>query len=329
MAVLKISVAMCTYNGARFIREQLESILGQTRVPDEIVICDDGSVDDTLGVARETLAGFSGRVQLVANPENLGFAKNFEKAISLCGGDIIFLSDQDDVWQRDKLEKMCAIFAERDDVILAFHDSALVDSQLRPLQPSFWACMLPPFHPEEFECGDYRHLFMVNMVQGSACAFRRALFAAAAPLPPEAYHDEWLALTAIGHGQMLPIRETLMQYRQGNNVIGGMHPSLLGRIYGWLTRFHRKAEVRMGDLRRREAVLQAAQERFASGWTEEEREALDFYLHFIRERFALFEHCQLSHLHPQAYRRAYRERGRYFLLKDLCIALCRIGRATR
>lgn len=81
---------MCTYNGARFIREQLESILGQTRVPDEIVICDDGSADDTLGVARETLAGFSGRVQLVANPENLGFAKNFEKAISLCGGGYYF-----------------------------------------------------------------------------------------------------------------------------------------------------------------------------------------------------------------------------------------------
>lgn len=101
-----ISVAMCTFNGEKYIKEQIESIINQSLVPDEIVICDDCSKDNTLNIIKETLDNWPGKVQLVVNEKNLGYRKNFEKSISLCNGDIIFLSDQDDVWNRNKIEIM-------------------------------------------------------------------------------------------------------------------------------------------------------------------------------------------------------------------------------
>src|SRR6266567_6944512 len=103
MSKSRISVAMCTYNGARFLREQLESIAAQSRLPDELVVCDDGSTDETV----ETIKAFVGRapfaVRLEINSKNLGSTKNFEKAIGLCEGEIIALADQDDVWKPQKL----------------------------------------------------------------------------------------------------------------------------------------------------------------------------------------------------------------------------------
>jgi len=105
---MKTSVALCTYNGEKFLARQLDSILSQTRLPDEIVICDDGSRDGTM----EILRCYENRgipLRICANEENLGFAGNFRKCISLCTGDVIFLCDQDDVWHETKVEQLCAI----------------------------------------------------------------------------------------------------------------------------------------------------------------------------------------------------------------------------
>ena len=99
---MRISVAMCTYNGADFLPAQLESILAQSRKPDQIVVCDDGSTDET----RALLQGFEKEspdvILLRFNKKNLGSIRNFEQAIQLCNGDIIALSDQDDVWRQDR-----------------------------------------------------------------------------------------------------------------------------------------------------------------------------------------------------------------------------------
>src|SRR5882762_9087557 len=100
---MKISIAMCTYNGARYLREQLDSIAAQTRPPSELIVCDDNSLDET----REIVAGFAASapfpVRLGVNEQNLGSIRNFERAIKLCEGDLIALSDQDDVWLPEKL----------------------------------------------------------------------------------------------------------------------------------------------------------------------------------------------------------------------------------
>src|SRR6476620_1984679 len=107
---MKISVAMCTYNGGRFISEQLQSIIDQELPVDEIVICDDGSKDDTFAVIEKFQTTFPGLIKLHINEVNLRVNKNFEKAISLCKGDFIFLSDQDDVWRKDKTKKILEVF---------------------------------------------------------------------------------------------------------------------------------------------------------------------------------------------------------------------------
>ena len=98
------SVAICTYNGAKYLTEQLESILAQETPVDEIIICDDGSTDGTPLLLKEYHDQFPKLFRLFFNAENLGYVRNFEQALSLCTKDIIFLCDQDDVWFSDKIE---------------------------------------------------------------------------------------------------------------------------------------------------------------------------------------------------------------------------------
>ncbi len=228
-----ISVAMCTYNGEKFLGEQLESIFLQTCPPDEIIICDDNSQDNTVQVAKSLLNKWNGSWKLIQNKKNLGFRKNFEQAIQLCQGDIIFLSDQDDIWAPTKIETMMRTFQKRPNVILAFHDAEIVDKDLVRLAPSFWNVL--NFIPECFWNFDYRQLLSHNVVQGSACAFRKNLVHCACPFPKEAVHDEWLALVALSMGDIWPINDKLLKYRQwGENAIGGGQITVIQKLKKYL-----------------------------------------------------------------------------------------------
>ena len=100
----KVSIALCTYNGAPYILEQLRSIEQQTWLPDEVIICDDRSQDNTVELVQEYAEQSKLSIQVFCNPENLGYRKNFFKAMSLTQGDLIFLADQDDVWHPEKVE---------------------------------------------------------------------------------------------------------------------------------------------------------------------------------------------------------------------------------
>src|SRR5262245_33463585 len=126
----KISIALCTYNGAKFLSSQLESYLVQTQMPDEVVVCDDRSNDQTVEILKAFAERAPFSVRVLVNDQNLGSTKNFEKAISLCSGEFIFLSDQDDIWNPDKIEKMTAPFENDPDVGLVFSDVELVDESL-------------------------------------------------------------------------------------------------------------------------------------------------------------------------------------------------------
>ena len=126
---MNISIAMATYNGAKFLREQLDSIAAQTLPPYELVICDDGSTDSTLAIAREFAKEVNFPVRIYLNEHNLGFADNFLKAASLCEGDWIAFSDQDDVWLPHKLATVSRRF--NDGVLLVLHSSDLVDASLK------------------------------------------------------------------------------------------------------------------------------------------------------------------------------------------------------
>src|SRR4029079_2609300 len=133
-----ISIAMCTYNGAEFLPAQLESIITQSRPPDEIVICDDCSTDDTQALLKKFAVESSVPVTIHINDQNLGSVKNFERAITLCTGDVIALSDQDDVWRSDKLALFESVLNNSPTAGIVFSDAAIVDENLKPLSRRMW-----------------------------------------------------------------------------------------------------------------------------------------------------------------------------------------------
>ncbi|MCH5716822.1 glycosyltransferase [Niabella hibiscisoli] len=130
-----ISVALCTYNGAAFLQEQLDSILGQDLPPNEIIICDDGSTDDTLSILERYRQKYPAIIKVIYNKQQLGSVKNFEKAINLCSGDIIFLCDQDDIWFPHKTISVVNIFNRRPDIKAVSHNLqiCLADKELTNL----------------------------------------------------------------------------------------------------------------------------------------------------------------------------------------------------
>lgn len=215
---MTISVAMCTFNGERYLQEQLDSIAVQTRPPDEMVICDDRSQDGTPQIVRAFAARALFPVQFVVNEQNLGSTKNFEKAITLCQGNIIALSDQDDVWHPEKLRRMEEAFAADPQVGLVFSDGHIVDQNLRPLgarlRDSAPITRVQEQLVRRGRC--FEALLMHNIVTGAAMAFRagpRSLFL---PIPNDVplIHDGWIALivSAISGAAFLP--EPLISYRQ-------------------------------------------------------------------------------------------------------------------
>ena len=127
---MKVSVAMCTYNGEKYIEEQLNSILHQTKKIDEIIICDDGSKDKTLEICNKILESSNVEYILKLNKNNLGFAKNFYQAIKLCSGDIIFFCDQDDIWKENKVDLMCQVFDNDPDTLLVFSNAYITNENL-------------------------------------------------------------------------------------------------------------------------------------------------------------------------------------------------------
>ncbi|MEO0842835.1 MAG: glycosyltransferase, partial [Cyanobacteria bacterium J06643_5] len=133
-----LSIALCTYNGERYLQEQLNSIAWQNRLPDELVICDDLSCDNTASVVKSFATKVDFPVHFLVNDKNIGSTKNFEKAISLCNGDIIILADQDDIWHPEKLMMIENSFLSSPEVGLVFSDAEIVDNNLSELQYNLW-----------------------------------------------------------------------------------------------------------------------------------------------------------------------------------------------
>ena len=129
---INISVALATYNGATHILQQLESFAAQTQLPSELVISDDGSEDNTLSIIRRFSERVPFQVKVIKNQTRLGYSRNFERALFACEGDIILLSDQDDVWFPQKIETIASLFSKLRDIKCIINDIAITDSNLNP-----------------------------------------------------------------------------------------------------------------------------------------------------------------------------------------------------
>jgi glycosyltransferase involved in cell wall biosynthesis len=211
----KISVALCTYNGERFLRKQLASMQQQTRLPDELVVCDDRSTDQTLEIIREFAAFFSFPVKVVVNEKNLGSAKNFEQAIRLCSGDLIALSDQDDVWYPTRLERSEQELLAHPEVGLVFSDGDIIDDEGRPIGKTLWqSYAFNETKMIDLLAGNYALLLKHRFVTGATVMFRATLRDRCLPLRPGWVHDEWMAAVVPAFSDLRPINESLICYRQ-------------------------------------------------------------------------------------------------------------------
>ncbi len=130
---------MCSFNGEKYIRQQLDSILKQKRRVDELIICDDHSTDQTVSIIHSVLDESPINWRLFQNPQNLGFIKNFEQCIHLCKGDIVLFCDQVDYWLDNKTQKFEEVFEKNPLCILAFSDAELVDKNLQSLGSNLWS----------------------------------------------------------------------------------------------------------------------------------------------------------------------------------------------
>lgn len=214
---MRISVAMCTYNGADFLPAQLESILTQSRKPDQIVVCDDGSSDETRAVLQKFEKHSPDRILLRFNKKNLGSIKNFEQAIGLCNGEVIALSDQDDVWRADKLQLIEEAF-KKQSTALVFSDAELVDENLAPLNRRMWNEVGFDENKKKLLRNGRALEVLVSgwTVTGATMAFRSGFKNLCLPVPHgiAMIHDGWIALTIAAVAGVVALDEPLVQYRQ-------------------------------------------------------------------------------------------------------------------
>jgi glycosyltransferase involved in cell wall biosynthesis len=231
-----ISVALASRNGARFIELQLRSILTQTVRPDQLVVSDDASTDETLQIVEAVFAEFEGsgvRTSIIRNAEPLGVRANFEQAMLACSGDIIALSDQDDVWESTRVERVTARFRGEPELLLLFSDARLVDSRGRYLGHTLFEALgvtAADLRKVEEQRG-FELLLRRNIVTGATVVVRRSVLARAVPFPAPWVHDEWLAIIAAVLGRIDVYPVPLVDYRQhGGNEIGVERLGLRGKI---------------------------------------------------------------------------------------------------
>jgi glycosyltransferase involved in cell wall biosynthesis len=202
-----ISIAVCTYNGERYLAEQINSLLSQTWSNFEIIVVDDNSLDGTLEILKNFVAKDS-RIKLHCNSKNLGIIKNFSLCMSLCRGKFIAPCDQDDIWHPEKLTKLHGVIGSH---ILAYCDSELISENGDSLN------MRISDRLNMYEGNDPTVFTFWNCISGHAMLFERSLLDMAIPMPEVKFHDWWLAFIAATFGEIKYLNEPLVQYRQHAN----------------------------------------------------------------------------------------------------------------
>jgi glycosyltransferase involved in cell wall biosynthesis len=233
---MRVSVALCTYNGARYLQDQLDSLARQTRLPDELVVCDDGSSDQTIPLLREFAAHAPFAMHIEQNAANLGSTKNFEKAIRLCSGDIIALCDQDDVWFPEKLAQFENALQSNPEAGLVFSDAELVDQDLRSLHKTMWQTLkLNSKRQRQLQTpAAFSALLGRNYVTGAAMAFRASYRDQMFPISAAWVHDRWIATNIAARAPLLLLPYPLIQYRQHDkNQIGAAPQKKNLLLRGW------------------------------------------------------------------------------------------------
>ena len=222
-----ISIAMATYNGEKYLREQIDSILSQTIQNFELIVCDDCSTDTTWNILLDYQVQDK-RIKCYRNEKNLGFKKNFEKEIRLCTGEYIALSDQDDIWTEDHLQVLYEGIGEND---LVGANAYICDKEAIPLGIDFLSCFKIDFLPQTYDDWFFFMMFS-NIFQGATCLIKKSLVQKAFPIPESIeLHDHWLALVAVANKGVTYVNKCILYWRRhDNNTTTFFSSNLLSKI---------------------------------------------------------------------------------------------------
>ncbi len=224
-----VSIALCTFNGANYLPAQLASYLRQDRLPDELVIGDDGSNDETQSLVEAFARSAPFPVHFRQNTERLGVGGNFDQTIQRCGGEFIALSDQDDEWRPDKLRRLVDLIQHHPNSGYACSDAELIGEDGQSLNQRLWEQYRCP--PGSFLQGDHvaaaRHLLLQSdRVLGATMLLRSACLKMLTPIPATWVHDHWFSVTCelVGaHG--VATSEPVTRYRlHGQQTCGIRRP---------------------------------------------------------------------------------------------------------
>lgn len=205
-----VSIVMCVYNGADFLNEQIESILAQTYSNFELLVLNDRSTDSSKDIIQQYLQKDS-RIKYFENDMNLGFNKNFEKGFSLTNGDLIAVSDQDDIWIKDKIEELVNQIGEH---LLIYSNSALIDESGNLLDRTL------TYDIDHIDNPSYKSFLDGNFITGHTCLFKKILLDKVLPFPDNVYsYDWWLGFTASYIGSVKYLHKNLTLYRIHNNSV--------------------------------------------------------------------------------------------------------------
>lgn len=228
---IKISVCLAAYNGEKYIESQISSIMNQLNQGDELIIVNDYSTDRTIEIVESIQ---DTRIKIINNKINLGIVKSFEKSIANASGNIIFLSDQDDIWIQNKVERVIAEFEKDVAITLVITDALLINTDGELISNSFFK-----------ELGGFSSGFIANLIKnkyhGCTIAFKKEMRTFILPFPTNlAMHDIWIGMCNVLYGKTFYIDEPLIQYRRhgGNHgpgiyKIGLFNNTNVFKVIGW------------------------------------------------------------------------------------------------
>ncbi|GAB2556833.1 hypothetical protein GCM10027190_03560 [Spirosoma areae] len=255
-----ISIALCTYNGMTYLPVQWQSLLSQQQLPDEVVISDDQSTDGTADLVRQLAAEAPFRVHILQNSTRLGSNKNFERALSACTSDLVFICDQDDFWLPEKISTMTQYMQQHPDAQTAFCDAWVTDEQLEKRQGRFWEVVsFDKSAQHRWLSGEMTEVLLDgNRVMGCAMVVRRSFLAMALPIPadiPGYIYDGWMALLAASQNAIHFLNQPLQLYRTHIQQQIGVRQQEVPEAIGILGRFSRGRAGKLAPFREKQAQL--------------------------------------------------------------------------
>ena len=260
---MKVSVVLCCFNGRAHIGDQIDSVLAQTRLPDEIILADDGSGDGTLEVAIARISHASAprrpRLTVLDHERRRGVTANFSRAIGAASSDIVFLADQDDVWRADKIETQLADLERKPGSMLSVSNARLIGADGSDRHTDLFRSIRISARDIESITGERPSAWLVrrSVFLGMTFALRRQVVDCALPIPPLWPHDYWLSLVAAALGSITVSTEHLVDYRQHESNAVGLVPHTMAYRIGRV-RAERTAElyaIRFSALRDRLSAI--------------------------------------------------------------------------